>query len=49
MKYKIGTRGSKLALKQTMDVIAKLEQLYPEESSRLSLLRLQETGSRRSS
>ncbi len=31
MKYKIGTRGSKLALKQTMDVIAKLEQLYPED------------------
>ena len=31
MKYKIGTRGSKLALKQTNDVIERLKCLYPED------------------
>ena len=31
MKYKIGTRGSKLALKQTNDVIHRLKQAYPED------------------
>lgn len=31
MKYKIGTRGSKLALKQTNDVINRLKQAYPED------------------
>ena len=31
MKYKIGTRGSKLALKQTNDVIARLKSAYPED------------------
>lgn len=32
MNYKVGTRGSKLALQQTMQVIEKLKEAYPDDT-----------------
>lgn len=38
MKYKIGTRGSKLALRQTEIVIEKFKELYPEDNFDIEII-----------
>ena len=45
MNYKVGTRSSKLAMRQTQEVIDRLKEVYPEDS--FEIVTLQTTGDKK--
>lgn len=45
MNYKVGTRSSKLAMRQTKEVIDRLKEVYPEDS--FEIVTLQTTGDKK--
>lgn len=45
MNYKVGTRSSKLAMRQTQEVIDRLKKVYPEDS--FEIVTLQTTGDKK--
>ena len=45
MNYKVGTRSSKLAIRQTKEVIDRLKEVYPEDS--FEIMTLQTTGDKK--